>query len=183
MKRRCDKRPEPRMELIGLNLTDEDLAQLDQLFAALQTTSARQSKLRRLTRSTVAYQCFQTGLDHKLQGKPLPQPSNPVPYDWRNQPKRNAKLVGIYLSETDCTKLIKLDSLLDLRFSGRSFIRGEKRHSFQFNKPTLLAYRCFQRGLALLLKKQSGRSAPQPLAVDEPDSGVASQTRDENLTP
>jgi hypothetical protein len=33
-------RPEPRTELIGLNLTDADLAQLDQLFAAVKFFSA-----------------------------------------------------------------------------------------------------------------------------------------------
>jgi hypothetical protein len=36
MKRRCNKRPEPRTELIGLNLTDADLAQLDELFTLLK---------------------------------------------------------------------------------------------------------------------------------------------------
>jgi hypothetical protein len=153
MNRRANKRPEPRTELIGLNLTHADLAQLDELFVALRPSSAPRRKIRRLTRSSIAYQCFAIGLDHELEDKPFPQPSNPVPYDWDNRPKRDAKLIGIYLSETDCTKLIKLDSLLELRFFARSFIRGEKRHLFQFHRPTPLAYRCFQRGLALLLRK------------------------------
>jgi len=87
MKRRCNKRPEPRTELIGLNLTDADLAQLDELFTLLKPTSVRQRKLRRLTRSTF------------------------VRYAWDNRPKRDAKLIGIYLPETDCEKLIKLDLL------------------------------------------------------------------------
>jgi hypothetical protein len=151
MKSERAKRTEPRTELIGLNLTDDELAQLDELFAALKPTSARQPKLRRFTRSTVAYQCFATGLDHKLKGKPLPQSAKI--FHWDNRPKRDAKLVGIYLSEADCKNLIKLASLADLRFFGRSFIRAEKRHPFQFNKPTTLAYACFQTGLALMLKK------------------------------
>jgi hypothetical protein len=62
MKRPRNDRPEPRTELIGLNLTDADLAQLDELFAALRPTASRQRNLRRFTRSTVAYQCFATGL-------------------------------------------------------------------------------------------------------------------------
>jgi len=115
MKRPRNNRPEPRTELIGLNLTDADLAQLDELFAALKPTLARKRKLRRLTRSIVAYRCFATGLDHYLQGKPFRQPRNSAPYDYGNQPKRNAKLVGIYLSEIDCRKLIKLDSVIDRR--------------------------------------------------------------------
>ena len=111
MKRPRSKRPEPRTELIGLNLTDADLAQLDELFTLLKPTSVRQRKLRRLTRSTVAYQCFATGLDYELAGKPFPQPSTFVRYAWDNRPKRDAKLIGIYLPETDCEKLIKLDLL------------------------------------------------------------------------
>jgi hypothetical protein len=151
MKRRGNKNPEPRTQLIGLNLTDDDLAQLDELFAALKPASARQAKRRPLTRSTVAYQCFATGLNHALQGKPVPQPSEP--YDWDNRAKRDAKLVGIYLSNTDCKKLIKLDSLLYRSFFRSSRFRGEKRHPFQLYKPTRLAYGCFQRGLALNLPK------------------------------
>src|SRR5882724_11638662 len=44
MKRLRNNRPEPRTELIGLNLTDADLARLDELFAALKPTSPRQGK-------------------------------------------------------------------------------------------------------------------------------------------
>jgi hypothetical protein len=146
-------RPEPRTELIGLNLTDADLAQLDQLFAAVKPTSVRQRKLRRFTRSTVAYQCFATGLDHELDGKPLPLA--PAPYDWANRPKRNATLVGIYLSQTDCKKLIKFESIAYRRFSASPWPRGEKRHPFQILKATSLAYRCFQTGLVLMLKEQA----------------------------
>ena len=147
------KRPEPRTELFGLNLTDADLAQLDQLFAALNATSTRKRNVRQLTRSTVAYRSFQAGLDHELEGKPFPRPTNPAPYDCRNRPKRSAKLVGIYLSQPDRAKLIKLDSILERRFWGRSWLRGKKHHPFEFRKPTTLAYRCFQRGLSLLLKQ------------------------------
>jgi hypothetical protein len=35
MKRRRNHRPEPRMQLLGLNLTEADLAQLDELFTAV----------------------------------------------------------------------------------------------------------------------------------------------------
>jgi cytochrome c553 len=66
MKCRGNKRPEPRTQLIGLNLTDDDLAQLDELFASLKRASARQAKRRPLTRSTVAYvrqQLIQRRLD------------------------------------------------------------------------------------------------------------------------
>ena len=143
------KRPEPRTELFGLNLTDADLAQLDQLFAALNATSTRKRNVRQLTRSTVAYRCFRTGLDHKLERKPFPHPA--APFNWANRPKQGAKLVGIYLSQTDYTKLIKLDSILERQSSAR--LRGEDRHPFEFRKPTTLAYRCFQRGLSLLLKQ------------------------------
>ena len=160
MKRPRNNRPEPRTELIGLNLTDADLARLDELLAALKPTSPRQGKLRPLTRSTVAYQCFATGLDHELQGKPWPQPSKP--HDWDNRPKRNAKLVGIYLSETDCKKLIKLDSVIERRFWGSSLRRGEKRHPFQFNRATPLAYGCFRGGLALILGEHGSRRATAP---------------------
>jgi hypothetical protein len=153
MKSRRTKRPEPRTELIGLNLTDADLAQLDTLFAALNATSSGKRKVRPLTRSTVAYQCFQAGLEHQLQDKPSPRPSNPVPYNPSNRPKRNAKLVGIYISRTDCAQLIKLDSILERRLWGRSWLRGEERHPFEFRKPTSLAYLCFQRGLSLLRKQ------------------------------
>jgi hypothetical protein len=141
MKRPRNNRPEPRTELIGLNLTDADLAQLDKLFAALTRTQPPERKPRRFTRSTVAYQCFATGLDHELQGKPNPRPAKP--YDWNNRPKRDAKLVGIYLSETDYGNLIKLESLVESRFWGRrSSVRGEERVPFQFLKPTPLAYGC-----------------------------------------
>lgn len=153
MKSRRAERPEPRTERIGLNLTDTDLAQLESLFAALSATSSRKRNVRSLTRSTVAYQCFQTGLEHRLHGEPSPRPSNGVPNDPVLRPKRNAKLVGIYLSQSDWAKLIKLDFALDLRSLGRSFLRGEKRYPFQFNKPTTLAYGCFKRGLSLLLKQ------------------------------
>jgi hypothetical protein len=156
MKRPRNKRPEPRTELIGLNLTDTDLAQLDELLAALAPTSARKHKPRALTRSAVAYKCFATGLDHYLQGKPNPLRNSHTQLTWdayRNRPKRDAKLVGIYLSETDFKNLMKLDSLADLRFFGRSFMRTEKRYAFQFNKRTPLAYGCFKAGLALMLKK------------------------------
>lgn len=163
MKRPRNNRPEPRTELIGLNLTNADLAQLDELFAALKPTSPRHPKVRRLTRSTVAYQCFATGLDHELEDKPFPQPAEP--YDWDNRPKRNAKLVGIYLSETDCKKLIKLDSLIERRFWGSSLHRGGKRDPFQLNRRTPLAYACFRRGLALMLAKQSSRRATAPATV------------------
>lgn len=157
MKRPRNKPPEPRTELIGLNLTDTDLAQLDELLAALAPTSARQHKPRPLTRSTVAYKCFATGLDHYLQGKPNPLQNSHTQLTWdayRSRPKRDAKLVGIYLSETDFKNLIKLASLADLRFFGRSFVRIEKRYPFQFHKRTPLSYGCFQTGLALMLKKQ-----------------------------
>lgn len=151
MKSQRAKRPEPRTELIGLNLTDADLAQLDQLFAALNASSPRKPKVREVTRSTVAYRCFQTGLDHTLEGKPFPHPASP--YNWANRPKRSAKLVGIYLSQTDCTKLIKLDSILERQSWIRFRLRGEKPYPFEFRKPTTLAYQCFQRGLSLLLKQ------------------------------
>jgi hypothetical protein len=35
MKRRRNHRPEHRMQLLGLNLTEVDLAQLDELFTAV----------------------------------------------------------------------------------------------------------------------------------------------------
>jgi hypothetical protein len=149
MKRPRTKRPEPRIaHLIGLNLTDADLVQLDTLFKALNATSSRKPKVRPLTRSTVAYQCFTTGLDHYLQGKP--DPRAPKPDDCDNRPKRDAKLVGIYLSETDCKKLIKLDSVIERRFWSTFSRRGEERRPFQFHKPTTLAYACFRGGLALM---------------------------------
>jgi hypothetical protein len=116
MKSRRPKCPEPRTQLIGLNLTDADLVQLDELFAALKATSRRKPNVRQLTRSTVAYRCFQTGLDHDLEGKPFPRsPDSP---NCANRPKRSAKLVGIYLSQTDYTKLIKLD------FDSRATVLG-----------------------------------------------------------
>jgi hypothetical protein len=149
MKRPRNNRPEPRTELIGLNLTDADLARLDELFAALKPTSRRQGNLRRFTRSTVAYQCFATGLDHYLQGKPNPRQTRSD--DWDNRPKRDAKLVGIYLSETDCKKLIKLDSVVERKFWGAFSRRGGERRPFQFRKPTTLAYACFRGGLTLIL--------------------------------
>jgi hypothetical protein len=90
-------------------------------------------------------------LDHSLQGKPNPRRTDPEHAHWRNAPKRDAKLVGIYLSDTDCKNLIKLDSIISLRFF-RPF-RGEQLRAFRLNKPTTLAYRCFQIGLALLLEK------------------------------
>lgn len=165
MKRRRTQRPEPRTELIGLNLTHDDLAQLDQLFAALKSTSRRRPKPKTLSRSTVAYQCFKVGLDHRLQSKPDPLQRSHAPLTWnawRNRPKRDSKLVGIYLSETDYKNLMKLDSLADLRFFGRSFIRTEKRHPFQFHKPTPLAYGGFQTGLALLVAKHGSCRATAP---------------------
>jgi hypothetical protein len=158
VKSRRAKRPEPRTALIGLNLTDVDLAQLDTLFAALKDASSSKRKARPFTRSTLAYQCFQTGLEHRLQGKPHPSPERYTPLTWdayRSRPKRDAKLVGIYLSQTDFKNLIKFDSALDLRFFGRSFLRGEKRYPFQFNKRTPLAYDCFQIGLSVMLKEHS----------------------------
>jgi hypothetical protein len=158
MKRPRNDRPEPRTELIGLNLTDADLAQLDELFAALRPTASRQRNLRRFTRSTVAYQCFATGLDHYLQGKPNPRPAKPD--DWDSRPKRSAKLVGIYLSETDCKKLIKLDSVIERRFWGSFLRRGQERRPFQFRKPTTLAYGCFRMGLSLMLKLSTSASPP-----------------------
>jgi hypothetical protein len=98
MKRSRTKRPEPRTVLIGLNLTDDDVAQLNQLFSALNATPTRKRNVRQLTQSTVAYRCFATGLDHELGGKPLPLA--PAPYNWANRPKRNAKLVGLKLKFT-----------------------------------------------------------------------------------
>jgi hypothetical protein len=154
MKRRRHHRPEPRTQLLGLNLTEADLAQLDELFAAVTQTQPPERTPRRLTRSTVAYQCFATGLDHYLQGKPDPRPAKPD--DWDDRPKRSAKLVGIYLSETDCKKLIKLDSVIERRFWGSFLGRGQERRPFQFRKPTTLTYGCFRTGLALMLKLISG---------------------------
>jgi hypothetical protein len=153
MKRPGNNRPEPRTQLLGLNLTDADLAELDELFAELTQIQTPKRKPRPVTRSTVAYQCFAAGLDHYLQGKASPRPAKPD--DWDNRPKRDAKLVGIYLSETDCKKLIKLDSVIERRFWGAFSRRGGERRPFQFHKPTSLAYACFQTGLALMLKKQS----------------------------
>ena len=149
MKRPRNNCPEPRTELIGLNLTDADLAELDKLFAKLRQTQTPERKPRSLTRSKVAYQCFATGLDHYLQGKPNPRTTKPD--DWDNRPKRDAKLVGIYLSETDCKKLIKLDCVIERRFYGAFSRRGEPWRPFQFRKPTTLAYACFRGGLALML--------------------------------
>ena len=149
MKPRRIHRPEPRTQLLGLNLTEADLAQLDELFAAVTQTQPQERTPRRLTRSSVAYQCFTTGLDHYLKGKPDPRPAKPD--GWDNRPKRDAKLVGIYLSETDCKKLIKLDSVIERRFWGAFSRRGEERRPFQFRKPTTLAYACFRGGLALML--------------------------------
>jgi hypothetical protein len=149
MKRPHSNRPESRTELLGLNLTDADLAELDELFAKLTQSPTPERKPRSLTRSTVAYQCFATGLDHYLQGKPNPRTTKPD--NWDNRPKRDAKLVGIYLSETDCKKLIKLDSVIERRFWGAFLRRGEERRPFQFRKPTTLAYACFRGGLALML--------------------------------
>jgi hypothetical protein len=90
-------------------------------------------------------------------GKPNPRTSNSD--DWDNRPKRDAKLVGIYLSETDCKKLIKLDSVIERRFWGAFSRRGEERRPFQFRKPTTLAYACFRGGLALML----ATGIPNPL--------------------
>jgi hypothetical protein len=149
MKRPHSNRPESRTELLGLNLTDTDLAELDELFAKLTQSPTPERNPRSLTRSTVAYQCFATGLDHYLQGKPNPRTTKPD--NWDNRPKRDAKLVGIYLSETDCKKLIKLDSVIERRFWGAFSRRGEERRPFQFRKPTTLAYACFRGGLALML--------------------------------
>ena len=149
MKRPRSNLPEPRTELLGLNLTDADLAELDELFAKLTQTQTPNRKPRSITRSTVAYQCFATGLDHYLQGKPNPRTSNSD--DWDNRPKRDAKLVGIYLSETDCKKLIKLDSVIERRFWGAFSHRRGERRPFQFRKPTTLAYACFRGGLAVML--------------------------------
>ena len=104
------------------------------------------------------YHGFTTGLDHYLQGKPNPEPGKPD--DWDRRPKRSAKLVGIYLSETDCKKLIKLDSLIDRRFWGSFLRRGLERRPFQFRKPTTLAYGCFRTGLALMLKLITTASPP-----------------------
>ena len=55
MKRGRNHRPQPRTQLLGLNLTEEDLAQLDELFAAVTQTQPPERTPRRLTRSTVAY--------------------------------------------------------------------------------------------------------------------------------
>jgi len=150
MKRRRNHCPEPRTQLLGLNLTEADLAQLDELFAGVTQTQPQERTPRRLTRSSIAYQCFTTGLDHYLQSKPNPEPAKPD--DWAHLPKRSAKLVGIYLSETDCKKLIKLDSLIERRFWGSFLRRGQERRPFQFRKPTTLAYGCFRTGLVLKLK-------------------------------
>ena len=175
------KRSEPRTKLIGLNLTDAELAQLDSLFAAVSASSPRRCKVRSLTRSTVAYQCFQSGLEHQLQDKSSQRLNNRVPYDPRAQPKRNAKLVGIYLSETDWAKLTKLDSAVDLRFFGRWFLRHGKRHPFEFNYPTPLAYRCFQTGLSLLLNSlppiETVAPASTPTQRNEPATNVCPTRR------
>ena len=61
MKLNRTKHPEPRTVLIGLNLTNADLAQLNQLFGALNATGAQTRNVRQLTRSNVAYRCFQPG--------------------------------------------------------------------------------------------------------------------------
>jgi hypothetical protein len=128
-----------------------------QINVPLPAFQTPERKPRSLTRSSVAYQCFATGLDHYLQGKPNPRTSNSD--DWDNRPKRDAKLVGIYLSETDCKKLIKLDSIIERRFWGAFSRRGEERRPFQFRKPTALAYACFRGGLALML----ATGIPNPL--------------------
>ena len=88
--------------------------QLDHLFAALKpllSNSQRQNERKRHTRSTAAYQCFHTGLAHYLDGKANPSRNDSSGRDDANPPKRNAKLVGIYLSNTDVRNLIKLDSI------------------------------------------------------------------------
>jgi hypothetical protein len=154
MRRRTNARPEPRTaHLIGLNLTDDDLAQLDHLFAALHTrligNSRRQNKFPRHTRSTVAYQCFHAGMAHYLESKRNPRRNDSTPDEHSDRPKRNAKLVGIYLSDTDLRNLTKLDSIVDSQFF--RFFPRHQRHPFRLNKPTTLAYHCFKRGLALLL--------------------------------
>ena len=40
MKRRRNHRPEPRTQLLGLNLTEADLTQLNELFAAVTQTQS-----------------------------------------------------------------------------------------------------------------------------------------------
>jgi len=134
------KRPEPRnARLLGLNLTEQDLSRLTQLHHTLTSNPRSKSKV---TISRLAYDCFKTGLhDYTVHL----QNNTPTPYIAPHDPaKRQAKLIAIYLSQTDLHNLYALDQLRMRRYWGR---RRSHEQPAWFDKPSTLAYRCFRQGL------------------------------------
>ena len=139
--RKLQKPPEPRnAQLLGLNLTDQDLSRLTQLLHSV--TSNRRRAKNKLSLSRLAYDCFKTGLhDYTVHFKNNTRPPHIAPHDLA---KRQAKLIGIYLSQTDLNNLYALDQLYLRRFWGRH--RPPEDRGW-FDKPSTLAYRCFRHGL------------------------------------
>ena len=135
------KPPEPRnAQLLGLNLTEQDLSRLTQLHHSVNSHRPRSKN--KLTLSRLAYDCFKTGLHYyTVQIRNPTRPQNTAPDD---PAKRNAKLIGIYLTQTDLNNLYALDQVFLRRLWGRT--KPPQGHRWLY-KPSTLAYSCFKNGL------------------------------------
>jgi len=151
MKSSSDSESAPRTaQSLTIALSEEDLDALSKISDFTHTHP-----------STLAYQCFKTGLTSLLDS--LRQPWQPAPPNSPLQPdppKRNAKYVTIYITERDLSHLHNYPRLNARRFPPRSIMRALAAHWMP--KLTALAYDCFRKGLALKLHENAA-DAPAPL--------------------
>jgi hypothetical protein len=151
MKRSSDAESAPRTaQSLTIALSQEDLDALSKI-----------SDLTHTHPSTLAYQCFRTGLTFlpdslRQPWEPHP-PNSPLPPE---PPKRNAKYVTIYITERDLSNLHAYPRLRARSFPPRSILRELAAHWTP--KLTALAYTCFRKGLALKLQEKAA-NAPVPL--------------------
>jgi hypothetical protein len=151
MKRSSDPESAPRTaQSLTIALSQADLDALSKI-----------SDLTHTHPSTLAYQCFKTGLTSLLDN--LRQPWQPLPLNSPlppEPPKRNAKYVTIYITEHDLSRLHDYPRLRARSFPPRSILRELAAHWMP--KPTALAYTFFRKGLALKLQENAAE-APAPL--------------------
>jgi hypothetical protein len=151
MKRSSAPKLQPRTaQSLTIALSQEDLDALSKI-----------SNLTHTHPSTLAYECFKTGLtslrNSVRQPWQPPPPNSPLPPE---PPKRNAKYVTIYIAERDLSHLHDFPRLRARSFPPRSILRELAAHWMP--KPTALAYTCFRKGLALKLQENAA-DAPAPL--------------------